>query len=131
MKSEKINYVNEADLKEDVRTLYETGEFPERLARNLQEMVNRICGSRRFNGYTEDWKEDMRSNALQALVKTLNERKYDLDRKDTKFFSWASRVIFNQFYMSLAKRKRQVKHDAEIKAQIIVNGNTYTKEAMP
>lgn len=124
-------YFNESEAREDVQTLYETGEFPERLARNLQEMVNRICGSRRFNGYTEDWKEDMRSNALQALVKTLNERKYDFTRPNTKFFSWATRVVFNQFYMSLAKKKRQVKHDAEIQAQLIVDGNTYTKEALP
>lgn len=131
MKSEKINYVNEADLKEDVRTLYETGEFPERLARNLQEMVNRICTSRRFNGYTEDWKTEMKGVAMVALMKTLNERKYDLDRTDTKFFSWASKVIFNQFYMWLDKKRRQVKREALIQDQLIVDGNTYTKEVLP
>lgn len=123
MKSEtKENYVNEDDLKEDVRTLYETGEFPDRLAKNLQEMVNRICESRRFNGYTDDWKTEMKGAAIMALIKTLNEKRYDPSHPNTKFFSWATKVIYNQFYNWLSKRKRQLKHDADVQAQLIIDG---------
>lgn len=122
MKSEKTNYVNEADLKEDVRTLYETGKFPDRLARNLQEMVNRICESRRFSGYTDDWKTEMKGAAILALVQTLNQRKYDPSRPNTKFFSWATKVIYNQFYNWLVKKKRQLKHDADVQAQMLIDG---------
>lgn len=107
---DKINYVEEADLQEDVRTLYETGNFPERLTKALMDMVEGIIHSRRFCFYTADWKDDMKSNALTALVTTLNEKRYDITRTDTKFFSWATRVIFNQFYNTIAAKKREIKH---------------------
>lgn len=123
----KVNYVNEADLKEDVRILYETGQFPDRLARNLQEMVNRICESKRFGGYTDDWKAEMKGAAIMALIKTLNEKRYDPNRPNTKFFSWASKVIFNQFYMWLVKRRNQLKHEEVVKNQLIVDDRTFTK----
>ena len=128
MKSEKTNYVDEADLQEDVRTLYEIGYFPERLATNLQAMVDRICESRRFSGYTEDWKTEMKGTAMMALLKALGERKYDPTRPNSKFFSWASKVIFNQFYGWLVKKKRQVRHEEEVKSQFIIDEKTFTED---
>lgn len=104
----KVNYVNEADLQEDVRTLYETGEFPERLTNGLMKMVDGILHSRRFCFYTPDWKEDMKSNALAALVTTLSAKRFDLNKPNAKFFSWASRVIFNQFFNTVTSKKRDM-----------------------
>ena len=106
----KVNYVNEADLQEDVRTLYETGEFPDRLTKALMDMVDGILHSRRFCFYTPDWKEDMKSNALAALVTTLSEKRFDLNKPNAKFFSWASRVIFNQFLNTATSKKRDMEH---------------------
>lgn len=106
----KVNYVNEADLQEDVRTLYETGEFPDRLTNGLMKMVDGILHSRRFCFYTPDWKEEMKGNALAALVSTLSEKRYDPTRENSKFFSWATKVIFNQFYNTIETKKRDNRH---------------------
>ena len=127
---EKQNYVNEADLKEDVRILYETGEFPERLAKNLQEMVEHILTCRKFNGYTQDWKDEMKGDALLALISTLKAKKYDSTRPNTKVFSWASKVIFNQFYYWLDKKRRKMRQESKIVQDMITCGNTTTKEEM-
>ena len=102
-------YVHEADLQEDIAKLYETGEFPDRLTKGLMDMVEGIIHGRRFWGYTDDWKEDMRSNALQALVLSLNEKRYDPTQPNTRFFSWATKVIYNQFYNTLNKKRRELK----------------------
>jgi hypothetical protein len=103
----RVNYVEEKDLQEDVRTLYATGEFPDRLSNGLVKMVDGVLRSRRFHGYSEDWKEEMRSNALAALVSTLHAKRYDNTRPNTKFFSWATRVIFNQFHYYIDRKKRE------------------------
>lgn len=103
-----MDYVNEADLKEDVGTLYETGVFPDRLAKGLMEITVRILRSRKFNGYTEDWKEEMKGNALTALMKCLKEKRYDNTRPNTKVFSWATRVVFNQFTYTIRKKKSEI-----------------------
>lgn len=114
MKPEKTNYVNEEDLKEDVRILYETGEFPERFTQGLMKMVDGILHSRRFCFYTPDWKEEMKGNALAALVTTLSEKRFDLNKPNAKFFSWATKVIFNQFYNTIETKKRDNRHKQKL-----------------
>jgi DNA-directed RNA polymerase specialized sigma24 family protein len=124
-KDKKVNYVEESELREDVEKLYATGEFPERLATNLQSLVEHICSSRRFFGYTADWKEEMKSAATIALVTTLNARKFDLDREGGKVFTWATKVVFNQFYYWLRRKKREAVKDREIEQHLIDTGKTY------
>ena len=114
----KVNYVSEDELKEDVRILYETNVFPERLAKNLQSMCDHICNSHRFSGYTFDWKEEMKSQAILTLVRFLNERKYDNTRPNTKVFSWATKVIFLQFLCWLEKKNRKLKQEKKIQEEM-------------
>ena len=96
-RTEKRNYVEEKDLKEDVAALYETGEFPDRLVKNLIAMVDHVLSSHRWSFYTLDWKEEMRTDAIESLVRFLLERRYDPAYPNTKVFNWASTVIFMRF----------------------------------
>lgn len=102
-------YFNESEAREDVQTLYETGAFPERLGNTLMALVEGVAHHRRFINYTSDWKDEMKGNAIAALMKTLTDKRYDFTRPNTKFFSWATRVVFNQFYNTLKKKRNELK----------------------
>ena len=70
-------YVSEADLYNGVLQLYETGEFPEKLAADLLKMCQRIITSRRFHDYSDTLKEEAVSSASVKVCQMLMKHKYD------------------------------------------------------
>lgn len=112
-------YVSEADLYAGVLKLYETGEFPEALAKDLLKMCKRIITSRRFHGYDDMVKEEAVSSASIRVCQQLQRHKYD-PYKGSKVYSWATRVILNEMLQVLlreeTKRKKWEKMLEDVKA---------------
>lgn len=100
-------YVSEAELLEDTLHLYETGDFPERLALSLQRMVDHMVNTwKRFRQYDELAREEMQSRGLLQVVKGLMNKKYD-PKRGSKVYSWATRVIYNEFLQVILKENKR------------------------
>lgn len=109
-KTEHFYFIPEAELREDLQTLYTTDVFPERLASNLMKMVDGSLHNKRFIRYTQDWKEEMQSAALQRVVDVLRRKKFDLEH-DSSCFSWITQVIFNRFKDTIYKLELRHKRE--------------------
>ena len=109
-KTEHFYFIPEAELREDLQTLYTTDVFPERLASNLMKMVDGSLHNKRFIRYTQDWKEEMQSAALQRVVDVLRRKKFDLEH-NSSCFSWITQVIFNRFKDTITSLQKE--HDRE------------------
>lgn len=109
-KTEHFYFIPEAELREDLQTLYTTDVFPERLASNLMKMVDGSLHNRRFIRYTQDWKEEMQSAALQRVVDVLRRKKFDLEH-NSSCFSWITQVIFNRFKDTIYKLELRHKRE--------------------
>lgn len=103
----KKNYVNNKSLLEKIIEFHSTGVISEELHMMFWEMCNRIIGRSRFNRYTQDWREDMVSDAyVKCLVVVL---KFDLER--TNPFAYFTTVISNCFldYIGNESKQRDIK----------------------
>jgi hypothetical protein len=116
-----VYYVSEAELWQDTLNLYETGEFPERLAVNITKMVQRILTSRRFNGYTDVVKEEAQSAAISRAVTKLMEHKFD-PKRGSKVYSWLSRLIINECLQTVLKENKRQKQYEEYVEDCIARG---------
>ena len=114
-------YVSEADLYSGVLSLYETGEFPEKLASDLLKMCQRIITSRRFHGYPDTLKEEMVSAASVKVCQQLQRRKYD-PYKGSKVYSWATRVILNEMLQMILKEESKRRKWDRMVEDAIANG---------
>jgi hypothetical protein len=118
-------YVSEADLYAGVMHLYETGEFPEALAADLLKMCRRILSSRRFHGYPDTLKEEMVSSASIKVCRQLELKKYDPTR-GSKVYSWATRVIMNEYLQTIRREEvRQKRFDKLVENSIIEDSFEY------
>ena len=102
-------YVHESDLWEDVMKLYETGEFPERLARSILVMATHIVDTWvRFRNYDEVVREDCKSRAIMKCCAGLLNHKFDPNR-GSKVYSWLCRVIINESLQEVEKENKRRK----------------------
>lgn len=115
-------YVSEADLYSGVLTLYETGEFPEKLAADLLKMCKRIVTSRRFFGYPDTLKEEMVSVASIKVCQQLQNRRYD-PYKGSKVYSWATRVIINEMLQTILKEEAKKRKWERMLEDVKANGD--------
>ena len=115
-----VYYVSEADLYSGVMELYETGEFPEKLAEDLLKMCRRIVTSRRFFAYPDILKEEMVSCSSCKVCRMLQLHKYD-PKRGSKVYSWASRVILNECLQVISREdvrtRRMAKYVEEVKTR--------------
>lgn len=88
-------YVTEKELWTDVMELYSTNSFPDRLAKNVLKMSQRIVNAKRWDSCSDILREEMVSRASSHACLKLWERKYN-PKKGSKVYSWLSRVIINE-----------------------------------
>lgn len=114
-------YVSEADLYSGVLSLYETGEFPDKLASDLLKMCKRIITSRRFFGYPDTLKEEMVSVASIKVCQQLQNHRYD-PYKGSKVYSWATRVILNEMLQTIVKEEAKRRKWERMLEDVKANG---------
>ena len=101
-------YVREKDLWDDVLSMYRDGEFPVSLAENMNKMVKRIVGSKRFDSCSDILREEMISRAYSHVCIALWERKYN-PKHGSRVYSWASRVILNECLKAIEEEQKRLK----------------------
>ena len=107
-------YVHESEMWEDTMHLYETGEFPERLANSLMMMTDRMVNTwDRFRKYDELTRDEMQSRAIAHVTKKLMEKKFN-PKHGSKVYSWCTRVIMNECLQVANKENRRREKMKEI-----------------
>lgn len=91
-KKTKKNYVNNAELRQELIHLEQTDEFSDKLHLMFWEMCNRIASKPRFFSYT--WKEDMITAAYLRCVRYA--KSFDTNR--TNPFGYFTTTIHNCFF---------------------------------
>lgn len=114
-------YVREKDLWNDTLTLYRTAEFPLTLAENLNKMVKRIVGSKRFDSCSDILREEMVSRAFSHVCVALWEKKFD-PKHGSRVYSWASRVILNECLKAIQEEQKRKKNFGEFAVQHSLTG---------
>lgn len=107
---EVVFYVHESELWEDTMHYYETGEFPDRLAKSLLRMAEHMVNTwKRFRNYDDMVREEMISQAVSHIVYRLMTKRFD-PKRGTKVYSFATRVIYNEcLQVALKENKRREK----------------------
>lgn len=99
-------YVTEKDLWDDTIKLYETGQFPERLAKNILKMSKRIVGARRWDSCSDLLREEMISKSYTHACVQLINKKYN-PKSGSKVYSWLTRVIINECLKAATKEQKE------------------------
>lgn len=98
-------YVSEKELWEDVFTLYETEQFPDRLAKNVLKMAQRIVNAKRWDSCSDLLREEMVSRSYAHACLKLIEKKYD-PKNGSKVYSWLTRVLINECLKAIERDQR-------------------------
>lgn len=114
-------YVREKDLWNDVLQMYRDGEFPLTLAENLNKMVKRIVGSKRFDSCSDLLREEMISRAFTHVCLALWDKKFD-PKHGSRVYSWASRVILNECLKAIQEEQKRKKNFGEFAVQHSLTG---------
>jgi hypothetical protein len=80
------------------------GEMTEELGRMFMKLVEGLVRRPEFNRYTDAYKEDMKSSALERMVSQVH--KYDPSRSDANPFGFFTMVAYRQFQWWLGREKR-------------------------
>jgi len=116
-----VYYVREKDLWNDMLFLYANGEFPLTLAENLQKMVKRIVGSKRFDSCSDLLRDEMLSRAYSHVCVALWEKKFD-PKHGSRVYSWASRVILNECLKAIQEEQKRKKNFSDFAVQHSLTG---------
>lgn len=112
-------YVTEKDLWTDVMELYSDNSFPDRLAKNILKMSQRIVNAKRWDSCSDILREEMVSRASTHACLKLWERKFN-PKKGSKVYSWLSRVIINECLKACEAEQRERKLYADFAAEFAV-----------
>ena len=66
-------------------------------------LVDRIIKSHRFNGYTDLWKDEMRSEGIYSACRSI--KTFDTDKYDNPF-AYFTTAVYYTFYGVIAKEKK-------------------------
>lgn len=69
----------------------------------IMMIVDRVIKSHRFKGYTDLWKDEMRSEALVSAVKSI--KKFDVERFDNPF-AYFTTIVYYNFYNTINKERK-------------------------
>lgn len=102
-KSLKVNYINNKEFYEQLKTWYATGPdslMPNQIARAIMQICENLSRSGRFVGYT--WREDMVQDAILVCVRSA--RKFNPEKSDNPF-AYFTQIAYNAF-----KRYLNIEH---------------------
>lgn len=102
-------YVSEKELWDDTIQLYTTKQFPERLAKNIYKMSQRIVGARRWDSCSDLIREEMVSRSYTHACTQLIKQKYN-PKVGSKVYSWLSRVLINECLKVVIKEQKDKEH---------------------
>lgn len=105
MKQHSPYYVTEKELWDDVFVLYKTDEFPDRLAKNVLKMAQRIVNAKRWDSCSDVLREEMVSRSASHACLKLMERKYN-PKSGSRVYSWLSRVLINECLKAIEREQK-------------------------
>lgn len=110
-----VNYINNTKLYEELKIYYEKkagGSEPQisnYIGQCILDIANKMMTRPNFSGYTETWKEEMKSDAIRNCVIAC--KTFD-PNKSKNAFGFFSRVAWNGFIhrIKLEKKQTAIKH---------------------
>lgn len=113
MRSQKTNYIDAEELRNEYKKSQEAGRCTERLGQMFMTVADHVTGCANFRRYPNAVKEDMKSLALLKLVKSVDTA--DLERFNAKqIFNYVSRTVWTAFLTELSKHYRQINIKREL-----------------
>ncbi len=110
------NYVNNKSLLAEYQIYFDKKQnclknnlpippLTDKIALAIVQIANRHCNSRKYFGYTNNWKEELISNAI--MTATIRGHSFDPNRSDNPF-AYLTQICDNAFKEQLKREKKQV-----------------------
>jgi DNA-directed RNA polymerase specialized sigma24 family protein len=96
-----MNYVNNAELLEEVRKYKNTGVQSEALGNMVLKIATKYADKGSFAGYS--WKDDMIGEAVLTCVKYMHN--FDTEKEKPNAFAYFSKIVHNAFLNFISKQK--------------------------
>lgn len=121
----KRNYVNNADLKEEILKVKETGRYSDKLGRMVYLIAQRLSNKPNFANYS--YKEDMISTAVLTTLKYI---KNFNPEKSSNAFAYVTQICWRAFlsHISYQKTHSNIKQFCYDKKEDLTE--VYTKKAI-
>jgi hypothetical protein len=112
-------YVDNTQFLELLRTYHNQKNRPKIISEELGEifllMVNNIAYSRNFINYSDDWKSEMKSDALYICCKYIDN--FDLEKYKNPY-GYFTMIIFRAYKMRIKKEKTLHTKDGKLREEI-------------
>jgi DNA-directed RNA polymerase specialized sigma24 family protein len=102
----KTMYVKEEIFRKQLAEYYENDVMTNELAMNVMNIANGLARNHRFNGYSNNWKDDMIGDAIQKMYSALERKSFRLDSTFNPF-AYFNRIAWNAFTNRIRKEKQQ------------------------
>lgn len=109
------NFVNNPEFLELLHDYKRTGVISERLGEIFILMTNKLIISGNFVNYTEDWKQEMKSDAIYNCCRYVGTFDTNIG---TNPFAYFTSTIIRSFLMRMKKEKKMDGNEKEVKMQM-------------
>lgn len=100
-------YISAPVLREQIRNFYQTDKFSKELGDSILKIVDGLASASNFSGYS--YLDDMKGDAIEKIVKTINKKNFDVDA-NTNPFTYFTTIAYHAFCnrIKLEKVEREI-----------------------